>query len=175
MRIRMHMRTHLLLLRCFFRTALEHIFGWSFCDFYCQPSVLPPRSLLSRLPSVHLPSPLLCTAPSLTQPPDGDFQLMSYRITENVNLPFRVLPVVKELGRTRLEVNVKVTSMFTFKVSSQIVPSVCAQRQHFRRVVLSLPFMSDTSDTAVRHQCGDQGPSTPQYGKCKCFCSVRQV
>ena len=37
-------------------------------------------------------------------PPDGEFQLMSYRITENVNLPFRVLPVVKELGRTRLEV-----------------------------------------------------------------------
>ena len=24
---------------------------------------------------------------------------MQYRITENVNLPFRVLPVVKELGR----------------------------------------------------------------------------
>lgn len=49
-------------------------------------------------------------------PPDGEFQLMSYRITENVNLPFRVLPVVKELGRTRLEVNVKVKSMFTFKL-----------------------------------------------------------
>ena len=32
-------------------------------------------------------------------PPDGEFQLMQYRITENVNLPFRVLPVVKELGR----------------------------------------------------------------------------
>lgn len=49
-------------------------------------------------------------------PPDGEFQLMSYRITENVNLPFRVLPVVKELGRTRLEVNVKVKAMFTFKL-----------------------------------------------------------
>ena len=41
-------------------------------------------------------------------PPDGEFQLMSYRITESINLPFRVLPVVKELGRTRIEVNVKV-------------------------------------------------------------------
>mmetsp|Transcript_29512 Transcript_29512/g.95842 ORF Transcript_29512/g.95842 Transcript_29512/m.95842 type:complete len:434 (+) Transcript_29512:137-1438(+) len=49
-------------------------------------------------------------------PPDGEFQLMSYRITENVNLPFRVLPVVKELGRTRLEINIKVKSMFTFKL-----------------------------------------------------------
>ena len=48
--------------------------------------------------------------------PDGEFQLMSYRISENVNLPFRVLPVVKQLGRTRLEINVKVKSMFTFKL-----------------------------------------------------------
>lgn len=31
-----------------------------------------------------------------------------YRITEGINLPFRVLPLVKELGRTRFEVNVKV-------------------------------------------------------------------
>jgi|TARA_B100000524_G_C23644949_1_gene368103 AP-2 complex subunit mu-1 len=49
-------------------------------------------------------------------PPDGEFQLMSYRITENVNLPFRVLPVVTEKGRTRLEINIKVKSMFTFKL-----------------------------------------------------------
>ncbi|RWW90318.1 hypothetical protein BHE74_00000535 [Ensete ventricosum] len=35
-----------------------------------------------------------------------------YRITEGVNLPFRVLPTIKELGRTRMEVNVKVP-MFT--------------------------------------------------------------
>ena len=49
-------------------------------------------------------------------PPDGEFQLMSYRISENVNLPFSVLPVVKQLGRTRLEINVKVKSMFTFKL-----------------------------------------------------------
>eukprot|EP00965_Chrysotila_dentata_P066700 2208251-Pleurochrysis_carterae.AAC.1 len=40
----------------------------------------------------------------------GEFQLMTYRITENVNLPFRVLPVVKELGRTRLEINIKASA-----------------------------------------------------------------
>lgn len=34
--------------------------------------------------------------------------LYRYRITEGVNLPFRVLPTIKELGRTRMEVNVKV-------------------------------------------------------------------
>ncbi|MCD7447763.1 hypothetical protein HAX54_034748 [Datura stramonium] len=40
-------------------------------------------------------------------PPDGEFELMKYRITEGVNLPFRVLPTIKELGQTRMEVNVK--------------------------------------------------------------------
>jgi AP-2 complex subunit mu-1 len=41
-------------------------------------------------------------------PPDGEFELMKYRITDGINLPFRVLPSIKELGRTRMEVNVKV-------------------------------------------------------------------
>lgn len=41
-------------------------------------------------------------------PPDGEFELMKYRITEGVNLPFRVLPIIKELGRSRVEANVKV-------------------------------------------------------------------
>ncbi|KAF3339133.1 AP-2 complex subunit mu [Carex littledalei] len=49
-------------------------------------------------------------------PPDGEFELMKYRITEGVNLPFRVLPTIKELGRTRLEVNVKVKSVFGAKI-----------------------------------------------------------
>lgn len=35
-----------------------------------------------------------------------------YRITEGINLPFRVLPSIKELGRTRMEVNVKVSQLF---------------------------------------------------------------
>ncbi|KAJ9537059.1 hypothetical protein OSB04_029792 [Centaurea solstitialis] len=49
-------------------------------------------------------------------PPDGEFELMKYRITEGVTLPFRVLPTIKELGRTRMEVNVKVKSVFGAKM-----------------------------------------------------------
>ncbi|KAJ1693514.1 hypothetical protein LUZ63_010212 [Rhynchospora breviuscula] len=49
-------------------------------------------------------------------PPDGEFELMKYRITEGVNLPFRVLPTIKELGRTRLEVNVNVKSSYGAKM-----------------------------------------------------------
>mmetsp|Transcript_38432 Transcript_38432/g.76984 ORF Transcript_38432/g.76984 Transcript_38432/m.76984 type:complete len:427 (-) Transcript_38432:427-1707(-) len=46
-------------------------------------------------------------------PPDGEFILMKYRVSENINLPFHVLPIVKELGRTRLEVNVKVKAQYS--------------------------------------------------------------
>jgi len=74
-------------------------------------------------------------------PPDGEFQLMSYRITENVNLPFRVLPVVKELGRTRLEVNVKVKAMFTFKLFAT-------------NVVIKIPLPSNTADANVSAASG---------------------
>jgi AP-2 complex subunit mu-1 len=39
-----------------------------------------------------------------------------YRCTENVNLPFRVLAVIKEHGRTRVEANVKVKANFNVKL-----------------------------------------------------------
>jgi len=74
-------------------------------------------------------------------PPDGEFQLMSYRITENVNQPYRVLPVVKELGRTRLEVNVKVKAMFTFKLFAT-------------NVVIKIPLPNNTAVANVSAASG---------------------
>lgn len=44
-------------------------------------------------------------------PPDGEFELMKYRISEGINLPFRVLPSWKDLGKTRFQVNVKVCTL----------------------------------------------------------------
>jgi AP-2 complex subunit mu-1 len=38
-------------------------------------------------------------------PPDGEFELMRYRVTEGISLPFKVLPIINELGRTRMEVS----------------------------------------------------------------------
>mmetsp|Transcript_31032 Transcript_31032/g.99538 ORF Transcript_31032/g.99538 Transcript_31032/m.99538 type:complete len:406 (-) Transcript_31032:47-1264(-) len=46
-------------------------------------------------------------------PPDGEFVLMKYRVSDNINLPFKVSPIVKELGRTRLEINVKVKAQYS--------------------------------------------------------------
>lgn len=34
-------------------------------------------------------------------PPDGQFELMRYRVTDNINLPFRVLPAIQEHGTTK--------------------------------------------------------------------------
>ena len=49
-------------------------------------------------------------------PPDGEFELMRYRVTENVNLPFRLIPAIQEEGRNRVSVNVKVIANFNSKL-----------------------------------------------------------
>ena len=46
-------------------------------------------------------------------PPDGEFELMRYRITDNVNLPFRVIPVIEEQGKTRVVMNIKAIANFS--------------------------------------------------------------
>ena len=35
-------------------------------------------------------------------PPDGIFELMSYRITADVNLPFKIMPVYSEVTASKL-------------------------------------------------------------------------
>mmetsp|Transcript_26144 Transcript_26144/g.46495 ORF Transcript_26144/g.46495 Transcript_26144/m.46495 type:complete len:422 (-) Transcript_26144:15-1280(-) len=49
-------------------------------------------------------------------PPDGEFELLKYRCQEGITLPFRVIPIIKEYGRTRIECNVKVKSTFNSKL-----------------------------------------------------------
>ena len=34
-------------------------------------------------------------------PPDGEFELMRYRVNDNVNLPFRLIPAVQEEGQSK--------------------------------------------------------------------------
>jgi len=45
-------------------------------------------------------------------PPDGEFELMKYRTTENINLPFRVHAIVNEVGKSRVEYKIMVKSTF---------------------------------------------------------------
>lgn len=46
-------------------------------------------------------------------PPDGMFELMTYRISENINLPFKVVPVVQEYPENNtIEYSVKIKAIF---------------------------------------------------------------
>jgi AP-2 complex subunit mu-1 len=49
-------------------------------------------------------------------PPDGEFELMRYRATENVNLPFKVHPIVRELGTTKVEYSVAIKANYGSKL-----------------------------------------------------------
>ena len=59
-------------------------------------------------------------------PPDGEFVLMRYRSSENVNAPFRVLSQrIKEIGKTRLEVDFHLKTEFPLKaVATDVVVKV---------------------------------------------------
>lgn len=61
----------------------------------------PPRA--SRLPPHRHSSPLL-SSPALP---------CRYRISDNVNLPFRVIPVIEEQGKTRVVLNIKAIANFS--------------------------------------------------------------
>ncbi|CAG0917335.1 unnamed protein product [Notodromas monacha] len=52
-------------------------------------------------------------------PPDGEFELMRYRITKDISLPFRVIPLVREVGRSKLEVKVVLKSQFKTTLLAQ--------------------------------------------------------
>ncbi|EAR89148.1 clathrin adapter protein AP-1, mu subunit (macronuclear) [Tetrahymena thermophila SB210] len=67
-------------------------------------------------------------------PPDGEFQLMSYRITENVNLPFKIMPVINEDGNN-IEVRVKLKSIFD-------------KTQYATNVALKVPCPKNTANTS---------------------------
>jgi AP-2 complex subunit mu-1 len=45
-------------------------------------------------------------------PPDGEFELMRYRATENVNLPFKVHCIVNEVNRTSVSYSVAIRANF---------------------------------------------------------------
>lgn len=49
-------------------------------------------------------------------PPDGEFEMMRYRAVENVNLPFRVHPTVREVGTTKVEYSIAIKANFENKL-----------------------------------------------------------
>jgi len=46
-------------------------------------------------------------------PPDGEFELMHYRISENVYLPFKLFPQIDEVSATKIDIRVRIKAEFT--------------------------------------------------------------
>jgi len=69
-------------------------------------------------------------------PPDGEFELMKYRTSENINLPFKVLPVVT-VSKTRVEYKVHVKANFN--------PNLIATH-----VVLKIPCPKNTATWRIQ-------------------------
>ncbi|KAF9585617.1 hypothetical protein BGW38_001526 [Lunasporangiospora selenospora] len=58
-------------------------------------------------------------------PPDGEFELMRYRTSDNINLPFKVHPVVNEIGKSKIEYKIIVKANFSSKLyANNVVLSI---------------------------------------------------
>lgn len=71
-------------------------------------------------------------------PPDGEFELMKYRCTEGLALPFRAVAMLAEHGRTRMEFTVKVKSGFPAKLWAGNVVVLVPVPDQTARAVFSL-------------------------------------
>jgi len=75
-------------------------------------------------------------------PPDGEFELMRYRVTDNINLPFRIIPAVQEeQGLTKVSISLKIIANF----SDQLFAT---------NVVIKIPVPKNTAKTKIKHSFG---------------------
>lgn len=74
-------------------------------------------------------------------PPDGEFELMRYRKTENIGVPFTITPMVHDLPGNKLEIRVNIRATYDMKL--------CAAP-----VILSIPMPENASDVKVQPSAG---------------------
>lgn len=74
-------------------------------------------------------------------PPDGEFELMRYRVNDNVNLPFRLIPAVQEEGQSKCSINVKMIANFSDKLFAT-------------HVVVKIPVPKNTSKAKIKATFG---------------------
>ncbi|KAG0271082.1 hypothetical protein BGZ95_001179 [Linnemannia exigua] len=74
-------------------------------------------------------------------PPDGEFELMRYRTSDNINLPFKVHPVVIEIGKSKIEYRILVKANFSSKL-------------YANNVVLNIPTPLNTAGVTCTASSG---------------------
>ncbi|KAJ8611445.1 hypothetical protein MRB53_037964 [Persea americana] len=74
-------------------------------------------------------------------PPDGSFQLMTYRATANINLPFKVHAIVNEIGKSKVEYSIAIKANYGAKLFAT-------------NVVVKIPTPLNTADITSRTSQG---------------------
>ena len=68
-------------------------------------------------------------------PPDGECELMRYRVSDGVILPFKVMPVFREHGRSRVEITVQLkTAGFSSNLHASAVQARARRRAELWRL-----------------------------------------
>ncbi|KAI8906919.1 Mu homology domain-containing protein [Gorgonomyces haynaldii] len=74
-------------------------------------------------------------------PPDGEFELMRYRTTDNISLPFKVHAIVNEISQTRVEFQIAIKAQYSSKI-------------HATNVVVKVPTPLNTASAKINVQQG---------------------
>ena len=75
-------------------------------------------------------------------PPDGEFELMRYRKTNNIKIPFSITPMIRDLGPGQTEVKVVVKSEFNSNLQAH-------------PFILTIPMPNNTSKVKIVAPTGD--------------------
>ena len=54
-------------------------------------------------------------------PPDGEFELMRYRVVDNIVAPIKIIPVVQQLGKRRISFDIQLVSQYPKNLSASSV------------------------------------------------------
>merc|ERR1712000_503552 len=74
-------------------------------------------------------------------PPDGQFDLMQYRVTSNLKMPFSVSAIVNEIGGTKVDYRVSITANYPSTIMGT-------------KVVVRIPTPANTAQQQVRVKFG---------------------
>jgi AP-2 complex subunit mu-1 len=74
-------------------------------------------------------------------PPDGEFELMRYRKTENISIRFAITPMVHDLPGNKLEIRVSARSTYDGKLSAN-------------PLILAIPLPDNTADVKITTTAG---------------------
>ncbi len=74
-------------------------------------------------------------------PPDGQFDLMKYHVTDAVELPFRVVPVITEHGTSRIDIKIQIYSKYPANLDAT-------------SVIMWIPCPDNTASTRLKATVG---------------------